>query len=229
MLVNFKSQISISNLMRVLIFGATGLAGSGVLGACLEADDVTEVRSIARRRTGVRHAKLREYAHDDYLDYAAVSDAFAGVEACLFCLGVSVQQAPQEADYRRIHLEFPTAAARLLREKSPSAQFHYLSGGSAVLDSRWMWARVKAEAERDLMRDYGATCWRPAMIGGTPGANTAMWLRVARPILTPLFKPFKRLYVESSDIGRAMLHATRLKTGPRIFENPEIRDLAAGH
>jgi uncharacterized protein YbjT (DUF2867 family) len=212
--------------MIILSFGATGLAGSGVLRACLAAPDVGEVRAVVRRSTGLAHPKLRETLHTNYLDYSAIADTFAGVDACFFCLGVSVQQAPVEADYRRIHLEFPMAAGRVLRERSPAAQFHYLSGGRAGIDSRWMWARVKGEAERELMREFGATCWRPAMIGGAPGANTALWLKMLRPILTPIFSPFRGLYIESDDIGRAMLEATRRNIGPRILENDAMRELA---
>lgn len=213
--------------MKILVFGATGLAGSGVLRACLAAPDVDDVRSVSRKPAGVTHPKLRETRQDNFLDYSAIADVFDGVDACLFCLGLSVQQAPIEADYRRIHAEFPMAAAKMLRERSPHAQFHYLSGGRAGVDSRWMWARVKGEAERDLMRDYQATCWRPAMIGGTPTASTAMWLKILRPVMTPIFKPFRGMYIESDDIGRAMLEATRRKAGARIFENAEMRALAA--
>jgi uncharacterized protein YbjT (DUF2867 family) len=212
--------------MTVLIFGATGLAGSGVLRSCLADPGVREVRAVVRKSTGVSHPKLREILHDNYLDYAAIADAFSGVDACFFCLGLSVQQAPVEADYRRIHQAFPLAAAKMLRERSPNAQFHYLSGGRAGIDSRWMWARVKGEAERDLMRDYQATCWRPAMIGGMPTASTAVWLKILRPIMTPIFKPFKGMYIESDDIGRAMLAGTRRKVGAKILENDEMRDLA---
>ena len=89
-----------------------------------------------------------------------------------------------------------------------------------------MWARVKAEAERDLMKDYDAVCFRPAMIGGTPGAPPPFYLEVLRPVLTFLFRPFKSMYIESDDIGRAMLEATRQGLRRRIFENPEMRDLA---
>ena len=128
--------------LTILLFGATGLAGSGVLRACLDAPAVTEVRALVRRSTGVQHPKLREIVHADYLDYGAVAGEFAGVDACFFCLGVSVSQVPDEAAYRRIHQAFPIAAATLLRAKSPAAQFHYLSGGRAALNSRWMWARV---------------------------------------------------------------------------------------
>jgi uncharacterized protein YbjT (DUF2867 family) len=212
--------------VKVLLFGATGLAGGGVLRACLAAPDVSEVRAVVRRSTGVRDSKLREIIHDNYLDYSAIANEFAGVDAGLFCLGISVTQVPDEAGYRRIHQAFPMAAAKLLRERSPAAVFHYLSGGRAALKSRWMWARVKAEAERDLMNDYAAVCWRPAMIGGTPGAPPPFYLEVLRPVLTFLFRPFKSMYIESDDIGRAMLEATRQGLRRRIFENPEMRDLA---
>ncbi len=212
--------------MRILLFGGTGLAGSGVLRACLAAPEVTDVRSVSRKASGVAHPKLHETRYDNYLDYSAIATVFEDVEACFFCLGLSVQQAPIEADYRRIHVEFPAAAAKMLRARSPGAQFHYLSGGRAGIDSRWMWARVKGEAERDLMRDVQATCWRPAMIGGRPTASTAMWLKVLRPILTPVFRPFKGMYIESDDIGRAMLQATKEKVRNRIIENAEMRTLA---
>ena len=212
--------------MKVLLFGATGLAGGGVLRACLAAPDVSEVCAVVRRSTGVRDSKLREIIHDNYLDYSAIANEFAGVDACFFCLGISVSQVPDEADYRRIHHAFPIAAAKLLRERSPAAVFHYLSGGRAALKSRWMWARVKAEAERDLMEAHDAVCWRPAMIGGTPGAPPPFYLEVLRPVLTFLFRPFKSMYIESEDIGRAMLEATRQGLRRRIFENPEMRDLA---
>ena len=212
--------------MRVLLFGATGLAGSGVLQACFNAPDVSEVRAIVRRSTGVSNPKLREITHGDYLNYDAVAAAFAGVDVCLFCLGISVSQVPDEPGYRRIHQAFPMAAAKMLREKSPAAQFHYLSGGRAGLESRWMWARVKAEAERDLMKEFGATCWRPAMIGGTPPTTPPLLLRMLRPVITPIFRPFRGWFVENVDIGRAMLNAARQGIRNQIIENPEIRDLA---
>ena len=211
--------------MKIQLFGATGLAGGGVLRACLASPDVTEVRAIVRRSTGVRDSKLREIIHGDYLDYSKIPDAFAGVDACFFCLGVSVSQVPLEADYRRIHVAFPMAAATTLRAKSPAAIFHYLSGGSAGLDSRWMWARVKAEAERQLMAAHDALCWRPAMIDGEGPAQPGI-VGALRPVLRFALKPFRSMYIENVDIGRGMLEATTQGLRRRIFENVAIRDLA---
>ena len=197
-----------------------------MLHACLDAPNVTEVRALVRRSTGVSDAKLREIVHTDYLDYRGVADEFAGVDACFFCLGISVSQVRDEAAYRRIHHAFPIAAAAMLRAKSPAAPFHYLSGGRAGVDSRWMWARVKGEAERDLMAEFAAACWRPAMIDGDQVANQPPLTNVLRPVLRAVFKPFRSLYVRNDDLGRAMLQGTRLGITKRIIENAELRDLA---
>ena len=202
------------------------MAGSGVLRACLAAPAVSEVRAIVRRSTGVRNPKLREILHLDYRDYSKIADAFTGVDACFFCLGVSVTQVPDEPAYRRIHHEFPLAAARALTAIRPAAHFHYLSGGRAALNSWWMWARVKAEAERDLIAEVDATCWRPAMIDGTPVAPMPKLAELMRPMLRAVLKPFRSMYIVSDDIGRAMLQATEKNLRRRIFENGEIRDLA---
>jgi len=212
--------------MKIILFGATGLAGSGVLRACLESPGVTEVCAVVRRSTGVRESKLREVIHDNYMDYLPIASEFAGVDACLFCLGISVSKAPVEADYRRIHQEFPLAAANMLRANSPAAAFHYLSGKSTDLKSRWMWARVKAEAERDLMTSFDATCWRPGMIDGEGQSSQSGVVEALRPVLRAIFKPFRSMYIENVDIGRGMLEATTQGLRRRIFENLEIRDLA---
>lgn len=70
--------------MKILLFGATGTAGRGILQACLQSADVTEVRVVARRPLGLAHDKLKVFLHDDYLDYAKVRDAFTGIDACLY-------------------------------------------------------------------------------------------------------------------------------------------------
>ena len=78
--------------MKVIIFGASGTAGSGVLRACLSDPSVEEARAITRRPLSVASDKLRTFLHKDYLDYAAVSEAFVDADACFYCLGVSATQ-----------------------------------------------------------------------------------------------------------------------------------------
>ena len=211
--------------MKVLLFGATGTAGGGVLRACLDAPDVEEVRTITRRALEVQHPKLRSVIHSDYMSYDAVADAFAGVDACLFCLGISATQVPDEAAYRRIIHDFAVAAASVLQRQSPHAVFHYLSGMGAGLNSRAMWARVKAEAERDLIAQIGAVCWRPGYIDGKVSENAPLFQKLLKPVFK-LARPFRSLYIKAEDLGRAMLQATRGGMRSVIVENRQIRGMA---
>lgn len=211
--------------MNVLIFGATGSAGGGVLRACLASPMVESVRAIARRPLSLSHEKLRVFEHRDYLNYDQVAEAFVGVDACFFCLGISVNQVPDEKEYRTITYDFALAAAHALRRQSPAAVFHYLSGQGANLNSRFMWARVKAEAERDLIDQFDALCWRPAFIDGEASEN-ALWLYQALRPLSRLFSPFRGLYITGQDLGKGMIQGTIEKMHGRVVENREIRDMA---
>lgn len=211
--------------MKVLVFGATGAAGGSVLRACLAAPAVEEVRAIVRRPLDLDHAKLRTFVHGDYLDYGAVAEAFDGVDACLWCLGISVRQTSGEAEYRTITHDFALAAARTLRRQSPAAAFHFISGQGTTPDSRMMWARVKAHTERDLMELVGAVCWRPAFIDGETSQNAPRVNQALRPAFR-LLRGLRGLYVAGEDIGLAMLRATLDGDRDRIVDNRELRHIA---
>jgi uncharacterized protein YbjT (DUF2867 family) len=214
-----------SGQLRVLLFGATGTAGGSVLEACLAAPEVGEVRSLSRRAPKRTHPRLRAVVHGDFLDYTAVARDFEGVDLCLFCLGKSVSQVSGEAEYRVITHDYAVAAARCLRERSPRTVFHYLSGAGASLTSKSMWARVKAETEVDMIREFGSPCWRPASIDGADSDNAPRIYQLIRPV-SRLFRGVRSLYIQGEDIGYAMLQAHREGIAGRVIENPEMRDLA---
>src|SRR5882762_9518388 len=75
--------------MNVLLFGATGMVGKGVLRECLVDPSVHLVKTVGRTATGVQQTKLREVVHDDLWDYSSIEMELSGFDACFFCLGVS--------------------------------------------------------------------------------------------------------------------------------------------
>lgn len=212
--------------MKILLFGATGSAGGSVLRVCLASQAVEEVRAIARRPLKLAHGKLRVFVHGDYLDYAPVEEAFVGVDACLWCLGKSATQVSGESEYRTITHDFAMAAANALKAHSPNAVFHFLSGQGAALNSRFMWARVKAETERDLFEAIDTVCWRPAFIDGDASESAPRLFLALRPFFR-LLSPIRSVYVSGEDIGRAMLQAVAENVRGGKIENREIRARAS--
>jgi hypothetical protein len=211
--------------MKILLFGATGSVGNSVLEACLAASVVEEVRAITRRALMNTDAKLRTIVHKDFLDYATAQEAFREIDACLFCLGTSATQVSKE-EYRTVSYAMPLAAAQMLKSRSPGAAFHYISGKGTTPHSSLEWARVKAQAEQDLMIVIEANCWRPAFIDAKPSASLPGMYKLLFP-LGRLFSAFPSLYVNGHDLGRAMLQATKEGIRRKVIENPEIRAIAA--
>jgi uncharacterized protein YbjT (DUF2867 family) len=211
--------------MKILLFGATGSAGHSVLEACLAGSVVNDVRAIVRRPLGQSHPKLRAVIHSNFLDYSPIEDAFRSIDACLFCLGISVTQVSKE-DYRKITRDFTLAAARTLKSQSPGAAFHYISGQGTRPDSRMFWSQVKAQTERELIELVAADAWRPAFIDAKPSPTLSKVYAMFYPV-GRLLKPFPSMYIHGHDLGRAMLQATIENLRGRIFENAEIRQIAA--
>lgn len=219
--------------MNVILFGATGMIGQGVLRECLAAPDVARVLTVGRKATGTTHDKLRELVHADLHDYSAVRAELAGYDACFFCLGVS-SAGMSEADYRRVTVDIGVAAARTLVELNPKMCFIFVSGLGSNASSRTMWARVKGEAENAILSlPFANVCaFRPAFVQPGPGivSRTPLYralYAVAGPLL-PLVKRVAPGQVTTTDrVGRAMLNVARQGVRQKIYENVDI-DAAAG-
>ena len=130
--------------MKVLIFGATGMVGQGVLQECLRDSAVELVLTVGRSATGVRDTKVQEILHRDMANYAGMEESFTGFDACFFCLGVS-STGMKEPDYERVTHGFTMAAAEILSRTNPRMKFIYVSGAGTDSSGggRSMWARVK--------------------------------------------------------------------------------------
>jgi uncharacterized protein YbjT (DUF2867 family) len=220
--------------MKVLLFGATGMVGQGVLRECLLDAEVESVLSVARAPTGQTHPKLREITHRDFSDFSAIAGDLAGIAACFFCLGVS-SSGMNESDYHRVTYDFTLAAAKALLQASPQASFSYVSGAGTDSSEagRWMWARVKGKTENALLRlgFRSAYMFRPGYIQPVHGATSKTRLyRAVYGALGPLYPLWQRLMprqvLTTQDVGRAMLQVAKHGTQKQVLESGDLRDLA---
>jgi uncharacterized protein YbjT (DUF2867 family) len=113
--------------MKVILFGATGMVGQGVLRECLLDPGIESVLAVGRSPTGQRHPKLREIVHDNFLDYSAIESQLAGYDACFFCLGVS-SVGMNEERYSHLTYDLTLAAATTLAKLNPQMVFVYVTG-----------------------------------------------------------------------------------------------------
>lgn len=219
--------------MRVLIFGATGMVGQGVLRECLRDPGVEAVLSVVRAPTGATDPKLRELVHGNFLDYSAVEAELTGLDACLWCLGVT-SAGMSEADYTRVTVDFPLAAARTFVRVNPGMAFVYVSGAGADSSgtSSVIWARVKGRAEQELLALPFARVHavRPAAIQPLHGIRSrTSWIRVATVLMRPLFPLVRALFpgqvITTEELGRAMLRLAREGHPKPVLESRDLRDL----
>ncbi|MGW1888191.1 NAD(P)H-binding protein [Streptomyces sp. NPDC001970] len=220
--------------MNVLLFGASGMIGQGVLRECLLDDRVSSVIAVVRRPLGFTHPKLREIVHQDFTDFSPLAGQFESVDACFFCLGVS-SAGKSEEEYRRITYDHTLAAARAL-PANPSLTFVYVSGeGTDSTESgRSMWARVKGRTENELLAmPFHAYMFRPGYIQPMHGATSRTplyrWLYVGVSWLYPLLRRVSPGHVTTTEnLGRAMLVvAGRGGAGEHVLYSPEINRAAA--
>jgi uncharacterized protein YbjT (DUF2867 family) len=216
--------------MKVIIFGATGMVGQGVLRECLRDQGVSQVLTVGRSATGVAASKLTEVVHRDFFDFSALAPELAGYDACFFCLGVS-SAGMSEAEYTRLTYDITLAAATVLVQGNPGMTFVYVSGmgTDSSEKGRSMWARVKGRTENALLAlpFRAAYMFRPGAIqplhGITSKTPLYRWTyRVASPFLSLLRRLAPGYVTSTEQIGRAMIKVVRNGAPRHVLEGRDI-------
>ncbi len=219
--------------MNIVLFGATGMVGQGVLRECLLDPTVERVLAVGRSSTGQAHAKLQELIVPDLSDLSAFASSLRALDACCFCLGVSAAGLSEEG-YARVSYDLTVRAAELLVRLNPTMTFMYVSGAGtdSTEHGQVMWARVKGRTENALLRlpFKRAYMFRPGVIQplhGITSRTTAyrVFYGLTKPLL-PLVKALApRSITTTEELGRAMLVVAKRGYAKPILEMADITSL----
>jgi uncharacterized protein YbjT (DUF2867 family) len=220
--------------MKVVLFGATGMIGSGALHECLADTRVDTVLAVGRTRIGLNDPKLYELIRTDFFHYSDMQDQLAGNDACFFCLGIS-STGMNEADYTRVTHDLTLAAARAFAAANPGSTFCYISGEGADRSerSRIMWARVRGRTENHLLSlPLNVFVLRPGFVQpiGEVRSKTRLYqtfYTLAAPFYPMLWRLFARHMTTTQNIGRALIALAQVGYAKRILDNTDINQLAA--
>lgn len=212
--------------MKVIITGATGMVGEGVLHECLHHKDIEEILVVNRRSLGLQHPKLKELIHANFFDLSAVENKFKGYDACFFCLGVS-SVGKNEPEYFRLTYSLTMEFANVLSKQNPNMTFCYISGAGAnsAEKGKSMWARIKGKTENDLqtLAFKRAYCFRPAFIRPTKGLKNTHKFYIYIDFLYPLFLLLFSKYVCTlKELSLAIINAARIGYPISVLE---VRDI----
>jgi len=220
--------------MKVILFGATGMVGQGVLRECLRAQDVAGILVVGRSSLGMRHPKLKELLQPDLFDLSRLRDQLSGYDACFFCLGVS-SAGMTEGQYGHLTYDLTLGIAELLAQLNPHMVFTYVSGAGtdSSEQGRSMWARVKGRTENELLRlpFKAAYMFRPGLIQPLHDIRSKtrayrLFYMLTSPLLPLLRKMFPDQILTTEQMGRAMLAVVRSGAPKSILESPDIRAAA---
>lgn len=216
--------------MNVLLFGASGMVGQGVLRECLRSADVERVLTVGRHPIGQTHPKLHDLTAADLTQLDSVASQLAGYDACIFTVGVTAAGKSEE-QYSRLTYDLTVGIARTLAALNPQMTFIYVSGmgTDSTERGRVMWARVKGRTENALLKlpFKAAYMFRPGMIIPMHGikSRTAAY-RVIYTVTTPVLPLIRRLFpnaiTTTEQLGRAMLAVAKNGYGKTVLEPVDI-------
>ncbi len=220
--------------MKVIITGASGMVGKGVLLECLDHAEVKQVVSIGRSAIEIEHPRLKQIIHKDFSDYSTIKGQLKDCDACYLCMGIS-SMGLSEAEYHKITHDYTLALATVLHELNPKMTCTYVSGvgTDSSEKGRTMWARVKGKTENDLL-NLGfsqAFMFRPGAIIPLRGIKSRtklyqfmydyfMWLVKFMKWVSP------NSIVNTTQLGLAMIGVTLHGFEKHVLEPKDILEAA---
>ncbi len=216
--------------IKVIITGATGMVGEGVLLECLQNPAVQEVLMVNRRPFALKHQKLKELIAQDFLKLDSLDDRLSGYDACFFCAGIS-SIGLNEAEYTRITYDTTLRFAEKMASLNKKMVFDFVSG--AMTDSsetgKVMWARVKGKTENALIRlpFKNVYNFRPGFMKASPGQQNVKSYYGLIAWMYPMMKLFMPNHVLTlQEVGRAMVNSVTEGFDKQVLEVKDIRELA---
>lgn len=214
--------------IKAIVTGVTGMVGEGVVHECLLSDEVEAVLVIGRKPCGIKHPKLREIVHSDFLNITPIEAQLSGYNACFFCLGVS-SVGMKEPEYTKLTHTLTLHVAEVLCRLNPGMTFCYVSGAGTdgTEKGRQMWARVKGKTENDLAKLPFAHVYnfRPGIMKPTPGLKNTLKAYKYMGWLLPVFRVLTPGFVSTlAEVGQAMIKTVTIGYEKQVLE---VRDIVA--
>ena len=212
--------------LRVILTGATGMVGEGVLLECLSTSAVEHVLVLTRKPTGRSHPKMTELLVPDLANLSAVESQLTGYNACFFCAGISAVGVSKE-EYERITHDLTLAVGTTLARLNPKLTFVYVSGAGTSETSGQHWARVKGRTDNGLLALHfrAAYMFRPGFMKATAGQRNVLKWYGAIAWLYPLAQRLAPGYVSTmQEVGRAMINVADFGFSRPVLE---VRDIVA--
>lgn len=219
--------------MKVIITGATGMVGEGVMHECILDSRVTEILLISRKEYKTSNPKVKQLVVKELTDIKKHTDKISEYDACYFCMGVS-SVGMKEEQYTKLTYDLTLDFAKTLVAQNKDMTFTYVSGVGTDSSEKGksMWARVKGKTENDLIAlPFKAVfAFRPGMIKPTKGLkNTYTSYKILAPLVALFNWSLPKYSCTLAQIGKAMINVTEQGYHRPQIEVKDIRKLSSGN
>lgn len=223
-------------MYNILLTGATGMVGKGILLECLEHPQIKSITLISRTSVGFENPKVIEILLNDFMELDTIKDQLAEIDACFHCMGVTSVNKSEE-QFSQLTFDITKKLADICFQLNPRMTFNYVSGTGTDSSEkgRVMWARVKGRTENYILNSgfEKSYMFRPGLIIPEKGikSRTPLYNSVYY-ILWPFFPILKRMkgITTTTKVGMAMINSVlEPQKELKHFENKDINQIADGH